>query len=141
MAETHVIPMTVEHASAVLRIYQAGIDTGDATFETVAPDWETFDRVHLDHHRFVAVNAVGDVVGWVAAVPVSSRCVYAGVMEHSVYVDTAARSAGVGGLLLAALIASAEQAGVWTIQSGIFPGKHRQPGGASSSRVPHRRRS
>ena len=121
MVETQVIPMAVDHAGAVLRIYQAGIDTGDATFETVAPDWETFDRVHLDRHRFVAVNDSGVVGGWVAAVPVSSRCVYAGVIEHSVYVDPAARGAGIGSLLLAALIASTERAGVWTIQSGVFP--------------------
>ena len=121
MAETRVIPMCDEHADAVLRIYQAGIDTGDATFETVAPDWQSFDHVHLASHRFVALNDSGGVVGWVAAVPVSSRSVYAGVIEQSVYVDPTARGSGIGGLLLAHLITSTERAGVWTIQSGIFP--------------------
>lgn len=121
MTPVQVIPMRDEHAAAVLRIYSAGIRTGDATFETTVPTWETFDRTHLPSHRFVAIDAGGDVVGWVAAVSVSSRCVYAGVIEHSVYVDPAAHGRGTGGLLLDALITASEHDGVWTIQSGIFP--------------------
>jgi L-amino acid N-acyltransferase YncA len=113
-------PMTDEHAAAVLAIYQAGIDEGDATFETQAPSWEEFKATKLPGHRFVAVDA-GEVLGWVAASAVSGRCAYAGVVEHSVYVHPGARGRGVGRQLLDALITSTEAAGIWTIQSGIFP--------------------
>lgn len=112
--------MTDAHAAAVLAIYQAGIDEGNATFETRAPRWDAFTAARLPRHRFVA-TAGGQVTGWVAASPVSGRCVYAGVIEHSVYVRPAARGQGVGRALLDALIASTEAAGIWTIQSGIFP--------------------
>ncbi|MGV9768852.1 N-acetyltransferase family protein [Microbacterium sp. NPDC003461] len=104
----------------VERIYQAGIDTGDATFETRTPTWEAFDASRLAHPRLVA-EVEGDVAGWVAASAVSARPVYRGVVEHSVYVDPAARGRGVGRALLEAFIAAAEAAGIWTIQSSIFP--------------------
>ena len=113
--------MSREHADAILRIYQDGIDDGDATFETAAPTWDEFDRAKLPDHRFVAIAEAGDVLGWAAVVPVSDRCVYAGVVEHSVYVARDARGRGVGRALLDALIASTEAAGIWTIQSGVFP--------------------
>jgi phosphinothricin acetyltransferase len=113
--------MTAADAAAVLAIYQAGLDGGHASFETVAPAWTAFDAVRLPEHRFVAVDPTGTVVGWVAVSPVSARPVYAGVVEHSVYVAPAARGGGVGRALLDALIASTEAAGIWTIQSGIFP--------------------
>jgi phosphinothricin acetyltransferase len=113
--------MTDDHSVAVLAIYQAGIDEGDATFETRAPDWAAFIASRLPDHRYVAMDDDGRVIGWVAASAVSERCVYAGVVEHSVYVDPAARGRGVGSALLAALVASTEAAGLWTIQSGIFP--------------------
>ncbi len=114
--------MTDEHAEQVLAIYQAGIDEGDATFETAAPDWAEFTRTRLPGHRFVALDDTGGtVLGWVAVSPTSRRDVYRGVVEHSVYVHPAARGRRIGGRLLSALIASAEAAGVWTIQSGIFP--------------------
>jgi phosphinothricin acetyltransferase len=113
-------PMTDEHAAAVLAIYQAGIDTGNATFETRVPAWEQFSAARLPEHRLVAVSG-GAVAGWAAASAVSSRCVYAGVVEHSVYVHPDARGLGTGRSLLDALIASTEAAGIWTIQSGIFP--------------------
>jgi phosphinothricin acetyltransferase len=114
--------MTDEHAQQVLAIYQAGIEEGDATFETVAPDWPEFTRTRLPRHRFVALDAAtGAVLGWVAASPTSPRSVYQGVIEHSVYVHPAARARKIGRLLLARLIASTEAAGIWTIQSGIFP--------------------
>ncbi|HKC28059.1 MAG TPA: GNAT family N-acetyltransferase [Jatrophihabitans sp.] len=116
-----VVPMSEQHADAVLAIYQAGIDEGNATFETSAPQWEEFDRTKLPEHRFVALGPGGSVLGWVAAVPVSDRCVYAGVVEHSIYVSPTARGRGVGKALLDALITSTEAAGIWTIQSGIFP--------------------
>lgn len=113
--------MTAAHAAAVLAIYQAGIDGGEATFETRAPDWERFDADHLPEHRFVAVGEDASVLGWVAASPTSGRCVYSGVVEHSVYVAAAARGRGIGRALLTALIESTEAAGIWTIQAGIFP--------------------
>lgn len=113
-------PMTAAHAERVLAIYEAGIAEGDATFETSAPAWEEFDSVRLPGHRFVALGA-DTVAGWVAVSQVSRRAVYAGVVEHSVYVDPAARGRGVGRLLLTRLIASTEAAGIWTIQSGVFP--------------------
>lgn len=113
-------PMIDADAAAVLTIYQAGIDTGDATFETVAPDWDTFRGGKLPGHALVAVDG-GTVLGWAALSPVSDRCAYAGVAEDAVYVDTGARGRGVGEQLLAALVTRAEQAGIWTIQCGIFP--------------------
>jgi L-amino acid N-acyltransferase YncA len=113
--------MLPECAAEVLAIYQAGIDEGQATFETTAPEWEAFDAGKLPDHRYVALDADGRVIGWVAVSAVSSRCVYAGVVEHSVYVHPDARGRGVGRALLEALIASTEAAGVWTITSGIFP--------------------
>jgi L-amino acid N-acyltransferase YncA len=112
--------MTGEHAAAVLAIYQAGIDEGNATFEVRAPPWAEFSAARLSAHRFVATDA-GGVLGWVAASAVSGRCVYAGVVEHSVYVHPGARGRGIGRQLLDALIGSTEAAGIWTIQSGIFP--------------------
>ncbi|NHC14643.1 GNAT family N-acetyltransferase [Motilibacter deserti] len=117
----HIAPMTAEHAAQVLAIYQAGIDDGDATFETEAPDWAAFDAARLPEHRFVALGPGGEVAGWIACSAVSSRAVYAGVVEHSVYVAPQARGMGVGRALLHQLIRSTEAAGVWTIQSGVFP--------------------
>jgi L-amino acid N-acyltransferase YncA len=115
-------PMTGAHAEAVLEIYQAGLDTGLASFETTAPDWAGFDGTRLPGHRFVACDRdSGAVTGWVAVSAVSSRSVYAGVVEHSVYVHPRASGRGVGRALLDALIASTEAGGIWTIQSGIFP--------------------
>ncbi|GAA2742200.1 GNAT family N-acetyltransferase [Kitasatospora cinereorecta] len=114
-------PMTPVHAAQVLAIYQAGIDEGNATFETRSPTWEAFDAAKLPEHRFVAVDRDGRVLGWVAASRVSDRCAYAGVVEHSVYVHPDARGRGVAARLLEALTVSTEAAGIWTIQSGIFP--------------------
>ncbi|AIR99817.1 GNAT family N-acetyltransferase [Streptomyces glaucescens] len=114
-------PMTGAHADAVLAIYRAGIDEGNATFETAPPTWPEFDGTRLPEHRFVALDEQGTVLGWVAASPVSDRCAYAGVVEHSVYVHPGARGRGVASALLNALIESTEAAGVWTVQSGVFP--------------------
>jgi phosphinothricin acetyltransferase len=115
-----IAPLLSGHWPAVARIYAEGLATGDATFETEVPEWRRWDAGHLRDHRFVAIRD-GEVVGWVAASAVSDRCVYAGVVEHSVYVAEAARGQGIGKLLLEALVASTEAAGIWTIQSGIFP--------------------
>jgi L-amino acid N-acyltransferase YncA len=113
-------PMADAHAGAVLAIYQAGIEEGNATFETRTPGWPAFTAARLPGHRFVA-TAAGQVTGWVAASAASSCCLYAGVVEHSVYVRPGARGQGTGRRLLDALITSTEAAGIWTIQSGIFP--------------------
>lgn len=126
-------PLTEQDAVAVLAIYQAGIATGHATFQAQAPAWADWDHSYLPDCRLVAARA-GQVCGWAALTAVSSRCVYQGVAEVSVYVDPAARGQGVGRALLAALIAAAEQAGFWTLQAGIFPENaaslalHRQAG-------------
>jgi phosphinothricin acetyltransferase len=112
--------MLAADAEAVLRIYQAGLDSGLASYETVAPAWAAFDRGKLTLHRFVAVDQ-GSVVGWVAVSPVSTRPVYAGIVEHSVYVDQGYQRHGAGLALLHTLIESTEEAGIWTIQSGVFP--------------------
>ncbi|MFF8293141.1 GNAT family N-acetyltransferase [Streptomyces sp. NPDC016309] len=116
-----IAPLAEAHADQVLGIYQAGIDEGNATFETSAPTWQVFEAGKLPEHRFAAVDDDGKVLGWVAASAVSDRCAYAGVVEHSVYVHPAARGQGVAMQLLTALIGSTEAAGIWTIQSGIFP--------------------
>nr|WP_257571124.1 GNAT family N-acetyltransferase [Streptomyces sp. NP160] len=113
--------MTAQDWSAVHEIYASGIATGHATFEASPPRWEDLDAAKAPEHRLVAVDAAGRVLGWAAVVAVSDRCVYAGVVEHSVYVAPDAQCRGVGRLLLDALVASTEAAGVWTIQSGVFP--------------------
>ena len=90
--------MTAAHAGAVLAIYQAGLDSGDASFETKAPDWAAFDAARLPGHRYVARDpGSGEVLGWIAVSAVSARRVYAGVVEHSVYVHPAARAAASAG--------------------------------------------
>ena len=115
-------PMCPEDADQVLAVYQGGLDAGDASFETAVPSWADFDAARLPGHRHVATaDDTAELLGWVAAGPVSTRGAYAGVVEHSVYVTPEARGRGVGGALLRALIGSTEAAGIWTIQSGIFP--------------------
>jgi L-amino acid N-acyltransferase YncA len=104
----------------VLAIYLEGIATGQATFETEAPDWERWDAGHLQQCRLVARNGDG-VLGWAALSPVSRREVYAGVAEVSVYVAASARGLGVGGALMRALIEASERNGFWTLQSSVFP--------------------
>ena len=112
--------MLPEDWPSVRRIYADGIATGNATFETAVPDWETWDRNHLQECRLVARS--GDaVIAWAALSPVSARACYAGVAEHSVYVDRAWRGQGIGKRLLAAFVAESEAAGFWTLQSSIFP--------------------
>ncbi len=113
-------PMQAEDWPVVQAIYREGIATGDATFETQAPTWEVWDKSHLVKCRLVA-RADGQVVGWVALSPVSSRCVYGGVAEVSLYVAASARGQGVGRALLQALVAESEREGFWTLQAGIFP--------------------
>ncbi|MCX4385792.1 GNAT family N-acetyltransferase [Micromonospora peucetia] len=121
MADLAVRPMAADDAARVLAIYQAGLDGGHASFETSAPTWAAFDAAKLPAHRFVAVDGDDLVLGWIAVSPTSTRAVYAGVVEHSVYIDSAAHGRGAGRLLLDAVIASTEAAGIWTLQSGVFP--------------------
>jgi L-amino acid N-acyltransferase YncA len=104
-------------------IYLEGLATGQATFETEAPDWESWDAGHLPQCRLAARSGDG-VLGWAALSPVSRREVYAGVAEVSVYVAASARGRGVGVALMRALIEASERHGVWTLQSSIFPENH-----------------
>ena len=104
----------------VCAIYKEGIATGNATFETETPSWEAWDAAHLPAGRIVA-RREGDVIGWAALSKVSGRCVYAGVAEVSVYVAAAERARGVGRALLEGLVAASEEAGLWTLQAGVFP--------------------
>jgi L-amino acid N-acyltransferase YncA len=112
--------LTPDDWPAVARIYAEGIATGDATFETAAPSWSEFDDSRLADHRFVALDQ-GKVVGWAAVSPTSARECYAGVVEHSVYVAEDARGRGIGRALLQTLVGSTDAAGIWTIQTSIFP--------------------
>ncbi|MGW4958974.1 N-acetyltransferase family protein [Nonomuraea sp. NPDC004186] len=117
--------MRAAHADQVLAVYQLGIDEGRATFETTAPTWAQFDTSKLPDRRHVALGTLDGppdrLLGWIATSAVSARSAYAGVVEHSVHVHPGARRRGVGLALLRPLIASTEPAGIWTIQSGIFP--------------------
>lgn len=114
--------MAADDWPQVRGIYQAGIDAGDATFETTAPDWERFDAGKLPEHRWVAIDpGDGAVLGWVAVSAVSGRPAYRGVVEDSVYVRPDAMGRGIGSALLDRLITSTKAAGIWTLQSAIFP--------------------
>lgn len=105
---------------AVKEIYLQGIATGQATFQTNAPSWDEWDQSHLKHSRFVAqIN--NQIVGWTALSSVSSRCVYAGVAEVSIYISEEYRGLKVGTFLMEALVKSSEEQGLWTLQAGIFP--------------------
>jgi len=112
--------MRPEDWESVRAIYLDGLATGQATFETEAPEWERWDAGHLPQCRLVARNGDG-VLGWAALGPVSRRKVYAGVAEVSVYVAASARGFGVGGELMRALIEASERHDLWTLQSSVFP--------------------
>ncbi|MDL5511302.1 N-acetyltransferase family protein [Arenibacter sp. M-2] len=105
---------------SVAEIYRQGMDTGFATFEKVVPSFEVWDAAHLQIGRLVAAKGE-TILGWAALSPVSSRCVYGGVAEVSVYIGQGSRGQGVGKLLMQQLIVESEKAGLWTLQSGIFP--------------------
>ncbi len=107
------------HYPQVAEIYLQGIATGMATFQTEATDWETWDKSHLPYCRVAAFEG-SQMAGWAALSPVSSRCVYAGVAEVSIYIAENFRGKGVGKYLLSKLIEESEAAGLWTLQSGIF---------------------
>ena len=113
-------PLEVHHWNEVKRIYEEGIATRNATFESSAPSWNAWDEAHLKNCRFVTLDD-GVVTGWAALTPVSGRCVYAGVADISVYVSEAYRGKKIGSMLLQQLIISSEKEGLWTLQAGIFP--------------------
>jgi len=114
-----ILPMTEQHWDAVRQIYWEGIATGRATFEESVPEWKEWDARHLPTCRLIACS--GDaVLGWAALSRVSSRHVYRGVAEVSIYIAERARGRGFGAALLAALIAESERLGIWTLQAGIF---------------------
>ena len=113
-----VVPMEARHAARVLEIYGEGIATGVATFDTTVPDWTAWHAAHRPDCRFVAL-VEGEVAGFVALTPYSSRAVYSGVAWESVYVGAAFRGRGVGRVLLDALIPASEAAGIWTLMAGI----------------------
>jgi phosphinothricin acetyltransferase len=110
--------MAAEHAARVLEIYGEGIATGVSTFETAVPDWAAWDVAHRPDCRFVAL-VDGEVAGFIALSPYSTRAVYSGVAWESVYVGTAWRGRGVGRALLASLVAASDAAGIWTLMAGI----------------------
>ena len=106
---------------AAARIYEAGIASGNATFESQAPGWEQWSRGHAGYPDVLARGPHGDVLGWAALTPTSAREVYRGVGAVSIYVDPAVARQGVGSVLLGALIEASERAGFWTLEAGIFP--------------------
>lgn len=112
--------MQADDWEQVKSIYIEGIETGNATFQQIAPSWEEWDESHLSVCRLV-VRSNGQVLGWAALSPVSSRCVYAGVAEVSIYVGQDQQGKGIGSSLMENLIKSSEQNGIWTLQAGIFP--------------------
>jgi L-amino acid N-acyltransferase YncA len=119
-APVEIRPLLPEDWPSVRTIYREGIATGNATFETDAPEWEVWDSKHLRDARLAAV-VDGRVVGWAALAPVSDRCVYSGVAELSIYIASAMRGKGVGKTLLDALVLESEAKGFWTLQTGVFP--------------------
>jgi L-amino acid N-acyltransferase YncA len=113
--------MTKDHYPEVKRIYLEGIATGQATFQSDAPEWEEWNKAHLAHSRIISLDDQDHITGWAALTPVSGRCVYAGVAEVSVYVSEKFRGKGIGSILLKELILRSEQNTIWTLQAGIFP--------------------
>lgn len=112
--------MKKEDWNTVADIYLQGIKTKKATFQTEVPSYEEWDKVHLNECRLVAVNSNEEVLGWAAISPTSSRLVYRGVVEVSIYISESSRGANIGKTLLNAIIHESEELGIWTLQSGIF---------------------
>jgi L-amino acid N-acyltransferase YncA len=119
VSEVHIRPLRRDDWREVARIYAEGLASGVASFETEVPSWDEWDAEHLGELRLVA-EFDGTVAGWLAVAPVSRRECYRGVVEHSVYVDAAARGRGVGRALLERLVLDASARGIWTIQTSII---------------------
>lgn len=113
-------PMAPEDWPVVAEIYRQGIESGEATFETEIPTWESWNAARCQECRIVA-EVGGEAVGFAALSPISGRCVYDGVREAMIYIAERVRGQGVGGQLLRRLVDSSEQRGIWTLQAGIFP--------------------
>ena len=123
VSEMNKVTITLMQANdwtSVAKIYNDGISSGFATFETSAPDYAVWNKAHLKACRLIATSSQ-EIIGWAALSPVSGRCVYGGVAEVSVYIATNARGLGIGKLLMKQLISDSEKEGLWTLQSGIFP--------------------
>lgn len=112
--------MTADSWTDVVRIYEAGIATKNATFERQAPDWDSWNNAHRKDCRLIALIK-DKIVGWAALSNVSNRCVYSGVAEVSIYIDTDFRGKGIGDRLITELIKESESIGIWTLQAGVFP--------------------
>jgi L-amino acid N-acyltransferase YncA len=112
--------MEAKHWPVVKAIYEQGIATGQATFQSEVPEWEEWDSGHLNHSRIVLVEN-NNVTGWAALTPVSKRAVYAGVAEVSVYLAQEAKGKGLGKKLLEGLVGESEQNGIWALYASIFP--------------------
>lgn len=119
-AGVEIRPLVPADWPAVAAIYRAGVDSGNATFETEVPDWEQWDASRLPAPRLVAVED-GRVAAWAALAPVSRRPVYRGVADVGIYVAPAAQGRGIGRSLLRALVEQSAREGIWTLQAGVFP--------------------
>lgn len=120
MNDFAIVPMHPHDWAAVQTIYAEGLTTGLATFETQVPTWEAWDKSRRPDCRLVA-KLEQQIIGWAALSPVSTRQVYAGVAEVSIYLAEASRGQGFGRRLLRTLAEASEQAGVWMLQGSIFP--------------------
>jgi L-amino acid N-acyltransferase YncA len=112
--------MLQSDSESVLEIYRMGLETRNATFETVVPSWHDWDMKHLPHSRFVSVEN-GINTGWAALTSFSSREVYRGVAEVSIYVARGFRGKKTGSQLMDQIIISSELNGIWTLVSSVFP--------------------
>lgn len=113
-------PIEDKDQNVVLDIFAQGIATGHATFETEPPSWDGWKAAHIDSCCIAALEE-DRIVGWAALSPMSSRCVYGGVAETSVYVDPEHAGQGVGRLLLTSLIDASEKQDIWSLAAMIFP--------------------
>jgi phosphinothricin acetyltransferase len=120
MENYEIKPLRIKHQQEVLNIYKLGIETKNATFNTVVPTWEEWDKGHLQHSRLV-VEIENNIAGWIALSPVSTRCNYSGVAEVSVYMHPDFNGLGLASKLMEAMIEQSENNGIWTLQSSVFP--------------------
>jgi L-amino acid N-acyltransferase YncA len=114
-------PLQAQDWAQAARVYEAGIMGGNATFESVAPSWEQWSSIRVGYPAIAARGGAGELLGWAALGPTSTRQVYRGVGEVSIYVDPACARRGIGRALLSALIEASEREGFWTLKAGIFP--------------------
>lgn len=112
--------MKEEDWDSVADIYMEGIKTKKATFQAEIPRYQDWDKGHLNIGRFVATNSNNRIIGWIALSPTSSRCVYKGVAEVSIYISESCRRNNVGYELINRVIEETEKENIWTLQSGIF---------------------